>query len=131
MKLRNMTVKQMNDKIKLKQLSSSSGRGIAFDGFEGEERKTSKIGEIIEAGAEKISRRVMKKVKGGPFKGMEIKSKGFDFEPEVTAKVLRKGIRIYEVPISYAGREADEGKKISWKDAIPALWALVKYRFVR
>ena len=40
----------------------------------------------------------------------------FDFEPEITAKILRRGIRIYEVPISYAGREFDEGKKITWRD---------------
>jgi glycosyltransferase involved in cell wall biosynthesis len=59
-----------------------------------------------------------------------LKSDKFDFEPEVTAKVLRKGIRIYEVPISYAGREFDEGKKITWRDGFAALTALVKYRFV-
>ena len=63
--------------------------------------------------------------------GIKIKSNKFDFEPEITAKVLRKGIRIYEVPIAYTGREMDEGKKISWKDAFPALWALTKYRFVK
>jgi glycosyltransferase involved in cell wall biosynthesis len=61
---------------------------------------------------------------------IEIKSKRFDVEPEVTAKVLKKRIRIYEVPISYAGRELEEGKKITWRDGIPALWALIKYRFV-
>ncbi len=60
---------------------------------------------------------------------IEIKSRRFDVEPEVTAKVLKKRIRIYEVPISYAGRELDEGKKITWRDGIPALWALIKYRF--
>jgi glycosyltransferase involved in cell wall biosynthesis len=59
-----------------------------------------------------------------------LRSERFDFEPEVTAKVLRKGIRIYEVPISYAGRELDEGKKITWRDGFSALSALVKYRFV-
>jgi glycosyltransferase involved in cell wall biosynthesis len=59
-----------------------------------------------------------------------LKSDKFDFEPEVTAKVLRQGIRIYEVPISYAGREFDEGKKITWRDGFAALIALVKYRFV-
>ncbi|MDP1808514.1 MAG: glycosyltransferase family 2 protein [Actinomycetota bacterium] len=63
--------------------------------------------------------------------GITIKSNKFDFEPEITAKLLRRGIRIYEVPISYAGREMEEGKKISWKDAFPALWALTKYRFVK
>lgn len=63
--------------------------------------------------------------------GITIKSNKFDFEPEITAKLLRRGVRIYEVPISYAGREMNEGKKISWKDAFPALWALTKYRFVK
>jgi glycosyltransferase involved in cell wall biosynthesis len=63
-------------------------------------------------------------------RGITVKSDRFDFEPEITAKVLRKGIRIYEVPISYAGREFDEGKKITWRDGFAALYALVKYRFV-
>lgn len=62
--------------------------------------------------------------------GIHIKSRRFDFEPEITAKVLKKKIRIYEVPISYAGREYHEGKKITWRDGIFALWALIKYRFV-
>jgi glycosyltransferase involved in cell wall biosynthesis len=62
--------------------------------------------------------------------GMRLKADRFDFEPEFTAKVLRRGIRIYEVPISYAGREPDEGKKITWQDGLTALWTLVKYRFV-
>jgi glycosyltransferase involved in cell wall biosynthesis len=62
--------------------------------------------------------------------GIPLRSSRFDFEPEVTAKVLRRGIRIYEVPISYAGREFHEGKKITWRDGVVALWTLVKYRFV-
>jgi glycosyltransferase involved in cell wall biosynthesis len=57
-------------------------------------------------------------------------SERFDFEPEVTAKVLKQGVRIYEVPVSYAGRELDEGKKITWRDGFAAFWTLVKYRFV-
>jgi glycosyltransferase involved in cell wall biosynthesis len=57
-------------------------------------------------------------------------SNRFDIEPEITAKLLRSGHRIWEVPITYAGREVDEGKKISWKDGFPALVALVKWRFV-
>jgi len=61
---------------------------------------------------------------------MNIHARGFEFEPEFTAKVLKKGIRIYEVPISYNGREWDEGKKIHWTDAFIALWTLLKYRFV-
>jgi glycosyltransferase involved in cell wall biosynthesis len=63
--------------------------------------------------------------------GITIESDRFDFEPEITAKVLRKGHRIYEVPISYAGREIDEGKKITWRDGFGALKALVKFRFSR
>ena len=62
--------------------------------------------------------------------GIRVRSDHFDFEPEITAKVLKKGIRIYEVPISYAGREYSEGKKIRWTDGFSALWTLVKYRFV-
>ncbi|MBI4800135.1 MAG: glycosyltransferase family 2 protein [Desulfarculus sp.] len=61
--------------------------------------------------------------------GLVIKSDRFNFEPEITAKILKKGIRIYEVPISYTGREFDEGKKITWRDGVVALWALVKFRF--
>ena len=63
-------------------------------------------------------------------KDIKIKSDRFNFEPEITAKILKKKIRIYEVPISYSGREYSEGKKISWKDGIIALWTLIKYRFV-
>jgi glycosyltransferase involved in cell wall biosynthesis len=63
--------------------------------------------------------------------GITIQSDKFDFEPEITAKVLRRGHRIYEVPISYAGREPDEGKKITWRDGFGAIKALIKYRFVR
>ncbi len=62
--------------------------------------------------------------------GMKIHSRSFDFEPEFTAKVLKQGIFIYEVPISYNGRRWHEGKKIKWTDAPIALWTLFKYRFV-
>jgi glycosyltransferase involved in cell wall biosynthesis len=65
------------------------------------------------------------------FDGVTIRSDRFDFEPEITAKMLRKGIRIYEVPISYTGREFHEGKKITWRDGFAALYALVKFRFVQ
>jgi glycosyltransferase involved in cell wall biosynthesis len=58
-----------------------------------------------------------------------LSSNRFGFEPEVTAKILRTGERIYEVPISYAGREIHEGKKITWKDGISALRCILKYRF--
>ncbi|HEY5012317.1 MAG TPA: glycosyltransferase family 2 protein [Acidimicrobiia bacterium] len=61
---------------------------------------------------------------------LELKADHFDIEPEITAKILRRHIRIYEVPISYAGREFDEGKKISWRDGFGALWMLLKCRVV-
>jgi glycosyltransferase involved in cell wall biosynthesis len=64
-------------------------------------------------------------------RGIPLRARGFEFEPEVTAKVLKRGHRIYEVPISYTGREFDEGKKINpWRDGSKALWTLIKYRFV-
>jgi glycosyltransferase involved in cell wall biosynthesis len=63
--------------------------------------------------------------------GLRILSNRFEFEPEITAKVLRRGHRIYEVPISYAGREQGEGKKITWRDGFGAFTALIKYRFTR
>jgi glycosyltransferase involved in cell wall biosynthesis len=63
--------------------------------------------------------------------GITVESDRFEFEPEITAKLLRRGHRIYEVPISYSGREFHEGKKITWRDGIGALVTLVKYRFRR
>jgi len=60
---------------------------------------------------------------------LTLRSKRFEIEPELTAKLLKRGVRIYEVPISYAGREYEEGKKITWRDGFIALWTLVKYRF--
>lgn len=63
-------------------------------------------------------------------KSIEIKSKKFDWEPEITAKILKKGIKIHEVPISYYPRSVKEGKKINWKDGIQAIWVLLKYRFI-
>lgn len=62
-------------------------------------------------------------------KDIKIKSDRFDFEPEITAKILKKRARLYELPISYYGREYTEGKKITWKDGIHAIIALIKYRF--
>lgn len=58
---------------------------------------------------------------------VQIKQDRFGFEPEVTAKVSRLGARVYEVPISYAGRTYEEGKKIGWKDGVKALWCIVRY----
>jgi glycosyltransferase involved in cell wall biosynthesis len=62
-------------------------------------------------------------------KGINLRSRRFEFEPEITAKVLKRGYRIYEVPISYNGREWHEGKKIKWTDAPIAVWTLLRYRF--
>ena len=62
---------------------------------------------------------------------LTLKSNRWGFDPEITAKILKMGHRIYEVPISYTGREFDEGKKISWKDGFTIVWVLVKYRFLK
>lgn len=59
-----------------------------------------------------------------------LQSNRFDFEPEFTAKVLKAGYQIYEVPISYFGRKFEEGKKLTWRDGIMAVWTLIKYKFV-
>jgi glycosyltransferase involved in cell wall biosynthesis len=58
-----------------------------------------------------------------------LRARRFDFEPEITAKILKRGHRIYEVPISYNGREWEEGKKITWRDGVIAMWILFRYRF--
>lgn len=62
-------------------------------------------------------------------KGLDLVSNRFEFEPEVTAKILKKGIKIFEVPISYHGREYSEGKKITWRDGLTAIKVLVRCRF--
>jgi glycosyltransferase involved in cell wall biosynthesis len=61
---------------------------------------------------------------------LHLKSPGWGFDPEITAKILKRGYRIYEVPISYTGREFNEGKKISWRDGLTVMWTLLKYRLV-
>ncbi|HAI63150.1 MAG: Glycosyl transferase family 2 [candidate division WWE3 bacterium GW2011_GWF2_41_45] len=63
-------------------------------------------------------------------RNVNIKSERFDFEPEITAKILKSGLKIREVPISYRGRTHNEGKKITWRDGIHALFTLIKYRFM-
>ncbi|MCF7900677.1 glycosyltransferase family 2 protein [Candidatus Woesearchaeota archaeon] len=63
-------------------------------------------------------------------KKIPLKCERFEFCPEVTAKVAKKKIKIYEVPISYYPRDAKEGKKIKWQDGLEAVWTLLKYRFV-
>ena len=61
-------------------------------------------------------------------RSITIESDRFQIEPEVTAKVLKQGLRIVEVPISYAGRSFHEGKKITWRDGLSAVWTLFKHR---
>jgi glycosyltransferase involved in cell wall biosynthesis len=62
-------------------------------------------------------------------RSMTLKSNGFGIEPEITAKVFKRGYRVYEIPITYAGRGYDQGKKITWTAGFSALWVLLKYRF--
>ena len=62
-------------------------------------------------------------------RSMTLRSNGFGIEPEMTAKVFKRGYRVYEVPITYDGRGYDEGKKIGWRDGLVALWVLLRYRF--
>jgi glycosyltransferase involved in cell wall biosynthesis len=62
-------------------------------------------------------------------KDIQLKSNRFGFEPEITAKVAKGKWRVYEVPISYAGRTYEEGKKITWKDGVQALWCIIRFKF--
>lgn len=61
---------------------------------------------------------------------IDIKSDRFNFEPEITAKILKKDYKIKEIPIKYMGRDVTEGKKLSWKDGFSAVWTLIKYRLI-
>jgi glycosyltransferase involved in cell wall biosynthesis len=63
-------------------------------------------------------------------RSMTLRSNGFGIEPELTAKIFKRGYRVYEIPITYAGRGYEEGKKITWVSGLVALWVLLKYRFV-
>ena len=67
----------------------------------------------------------------GLIQSIEIEESRFGFEPEITAKIAKRGCRIYEVGISYAGRTYDEGKKIGWKDGLRAAWCIIKYNLLR
>lgn len=62
-------------------------------------------------------------------RSMTLRSDGFGIEPELTAKIFKRGYRVYEVPITYDGRGYEEGKKITWRDGLVALGVLLKYRF--
>ena len=63
--------------------------------------------------------------------GLKLRAKGFDLEPEITAKLLKRGHRIYEVPVNYAARTREEGKKLSVKHGFQALWILLRERILR
>jgi glycosyltransferase involved in cell wall biosynthesis len=71
-----------------------------------------------------------KMLEGDLARDLNLRSEGWGIDPEITAKVLKRGYRIFEVPISYYGREYYEGKKISWRDGFVVLWTLLKYRVV-
>ena len=62
------------------------------------------------------------------YRSLEIESEGFGMEAEITGKLLAQGIRPYEVPISYQARSREEGKKITWKDGVEAIWILGRIR---
>ncbi len=76
----------------------------------------------METGYKVFTRRVIDSI--------SLKCDRFGFEPEITSKISKKKFRVYEVPISYSGRDYSEGKKITWKDGIAALWYIFKFRFV-
>jgi hypothetical protein len=62
------------------------------------------------------------------WRSLDLRADGFDIEPEITAKLLKSGRRVYEVPISYAARGRIEGKKLTWRDGVMALWTLSRIR---
>ncbi len=64
-------------------------------------------------------------------KSLELRENGFGLEPEITGKVCKRKLRIYELPISYYGRTHDEGKKITWRDGFRAVWVLLRVRVTR
>jgi glycosyltransferase involved in cell wall biosynthesis len=71
-----------------------------------------------------------KAFRGDIIRSLLLRSNRFDFEPEVTAKVLKRGCKLFEVPISFHGRGFEEGKKITWRDGVVALYCLIRYRFM-
>lgn len=76
----------------------------------------------METGYKLFRREILQKI--------HLSANRFDFEPEITAKLLRNGYQIYEIPISYFGRKFEEGKKLTWRDGLIAVWTLLKYRFI-
>ena len=63
------------------------------------------------------------------YRKLDVKSAGFGMEAEVTGKLLRAGLRPYEVPITYKARSREDGKKLTWKDGVEAIWILARERF--
>jgi hypothetical protein len=78
----------------------------------------------METGYKVFTREVLDKIQS------KLKARRFDFEPELTAKILKNGYQIYEVPVSFAARKFEQGKKITWVDGLKAAYYLIKYRFV-
>jgi glycosyltransferase involved in cell wall biosynthesis len=70
-----------------------------------------------------------KAMRADVLRSMTLRSNRFGIEPELTAKIFKRGYRVYEVPITYDGRGYEEGKKITWRDGVVAVWTLLKYRF--
>jgi glycosyltransferase involved in cell wall biosynthesis len=70
-----------------------------------------------------------KMMRADVLRAFTLRSNGFGIEPELTAKIFKRGYRVYEVPITYDGRGYEQGKKITWRDGVVALWVLLKYRF--
>lgn len=71
-----------------------------------------------------------KVIRADVLRALDIQSQSFDFEVEVTVKLFRYGYRVYEIPITYTGRSYKEGKKVTWRDGVCALWALLKWGLV-
>lgn len=71
-----------------------------------------------------------KVIRADVLRALDIQSQSFDFEVEVTIKLFRYGYRVYEIPITYTGRSYKEGKKVTWRDGVCALWALLKWGLV-
>ena len=77
----------------------------------------------------KVSKLAPKAMRVDVLRSFTLHSDGFGIEPEMTAKIFKRGYRVYEIPITYAGRGYEEGKKITWTAGLVALWVLLKYRF--
>jgi hypothetical protein len=72
-----------------------------------------------------------KAFRAGILESLELREDGFGIEPEITGKICRRKLRIYEIPISYYGRSYEEGKKITWRDGVEAIGVLLRVRLSR